>query len=65
MASHPECVEELRSEIERVIGEEGWTKDAMNKLWKVDSFMRESLRMNGMSAGGTFASLYVPNTDFV
>lgn len=34
-----------------MISEEGWTKDAMSKLWKVDSFMRESLRLNGLSAG--------------
>ena len=54
VAAHPGVAVELREEIERVISEEGWTKDAMTRLSKVDSFMRESLRMNGMSAGRIF-----------
>ena len=51
IAAHPECVPVLRQEIEEVVREEGWTKDAMSKLWKLDSFMRESQRCNGMSEG--------------
>ena len=51
IAAHPECVPILRQEIEEVVREQGWTKDAMGKLWKLDSFMRESQRCNGMSEG--------------
>ncbi len=35
----------MREEVEAVISEEGWTKAAMGKLRKVDSFIKESLRM--------------------
>ena len=41
----------LRAEIEPIIKEEGWTKNAMGKMWRLDSFMKESQRLNGMSAG--------------
>ncbi|THH06027.1 hypothetical protein EW145_g4362 [Phellinidium pouzarii] len=42
-------VEPLREEIERVIKEEGWTKIAMTKMQKLDSFMKESQRFNGIN----------------
>lgn len=32
-----------------VIKRDGWTKSAMQKLKKVDSFMRESQRVNGIN----------------
>jgi len=32
-----------------VINQEGWTKAAMTKLPKMDSFLKESLRLSGMS----------------
>lgn len=38
----------LREEVEQVIEEEGWTKAAMQRLRKVDSFLREALRLNGI-----------------
>ncbi|KAK7680563.1 hypothetical protein QCA50_016345 [Cerrena zonata] len=60
LAAHPDYASEMREEVERVIGEEGWTKDAMTKLWKVDSFMRESLRLNGMSAVSMFRKTRKP-----
>jgi len=41
-----EYVEPLRQEIEAVIAEEGWTKAGMDKLHKLDSFLRETQRMN-------------------
>lgn len=50
----PEYIGMLRAEIEPVIAEEGWTKAAMGKMWKLDSFMRESQRLNGI---GTSMSL--------
>lgn len=39
----------LREEVDAIVGEDGWTKNAMQKLKKLDSFMRESQRMNGIS----------------
>lgn len=40
-------MKELREEAETVIAEEGWTKVALQKLRKIDSFLKESHRLNG------------------
>lgn len=50
LATYPEIVGPLREEVETVIQAEGWTKDAMGKLHKLDSFMKESQRYNGVGA---------------
>ncbi|KAI0073032.1 cytochrome P450 [Panus rudis PR-1116 ss-1] len=47
LAAYPQYIKPLRHEIETVIKEEGWTKGAMQKLRKLDSFMRESQRLSG------------------
>lgn len=44
LAAHPEWLKPLRDEVEEVTKAEGWTKDSVNKLNKVDSFLRESQR---------------------
>ncbi|PCH34303.1 cytochrome P450 [Wolfiporia cocos MD-104 SS10] len=49
LAANPEFVEPLRQEIESAIKSDGWTKAAVGKMMKLDSFMRESQRMNGTS----------------
>jgi len=51
LLSNPEYVEPLRQEIEAVIAEEGWTKAGMDKLHKLDSFLRETQRMNTTGIG--------------
>ncbi|KAH9067779.1 cytochrome P450 [Lactarius vividus] len=48
--SNPECIEPLRHEVETAVAEEGWTKAGMDKMHKIDSFLRESLRVNGILA---------------
>lgn len=50
LAAHPECVGPLREEVDKVIREEGWTKIALQKLRKLDSFMRENQRVNGITS---------------
>ncbi|KAF8341137.1 cytochrome P450 [Amanita rubescens] len=45
LATKPEYVQPMREEIEAAISEEGWTKSAIGKLRKVDSFIRETMRM--------------------
>ncbi|KAH9834049.1 cytochrome P450 [Rhodofomes roseus] len=49
LAESPEYADLLREEVESVVSEHGWTKVAMNKMWKLDSFMRESQRINGIT----------------
>ncbi|EJD07466.1 cytochrome P450 [Fomitiporia mediterranea MF3/22] len=48
LAAEPNYIPTLREEIEQVIKEDGWSKVAMTKMWKLDSFMKESQRMNGI-----------------
>ncbi|KAJ8482602.1 hypothetical protein ONZ51_g5254 [Trametes cubensis] len=44
LAQNPEFVETLRAEIDSVIEENGWTKTALDRMWKLDSFLKELLR---------------------
>ena len=46
LASHPEYAQPMREEVEAVLREEGWTYAAIGKLSKVDSFIKESLRLS-------------------
>ncbi len=47
LATHPEYVQPMREEVEAVINADGWTKAAVGRLWKVDSFLKESQRLSG------------------
>lgn len=51
LAAEPTYVEMLRDEIEPVIAAEGWSKTSLNKMRKLDSFLRESQRYNGTNLG--------------
>ena len=55
LAAAPQYLQPLREEIEPIIAAEGWTKAAMGKMWKLDSFLRESQRFNGIGL-----SAYLP-----
>ncbi|TFK73023.1 cytochrome P450 [Pluteus cervinus] len=44
LAVYPEYIEALREEADTVIRAEGWSKAAMARLRKLDSFLKESLR---------------------
>jgi len=47
LLSHPEYLEPLRHDVETAIAEEGWTKAGIDKMHKIDSFLRESQRVDG------------------
>ncbi|KAH9895714.1 cytochrome P450 [Cubamyces lactineus] len=49
LAERPEYLLPLREEIEPIIREEGWTKGALSRMWKLDSFMKEAQRINGIN----------------
>jgi cytochrome P450 len=40
----------LREEIEETVGQLGWTKDAIGHMPRLDSFMKESMRMSPLGA---------------
>ncbi|EPS94649.1 hypothetical protein FOMPIDRAFT_1169461 [Fomitopsis schrenkii] len=50
LAAHPQYIQPLREEIEAIVREEGWTKAAMNKMRRVDSFLKETARLLGLGA---------------
>jgi cytochrome P450 len=47
LLAHPEYIEPLRLEVETAVAEEGWTKAGLDKMPKIDSFVRESHRISG------------------
>ena len=47
LLAHPEYTEPLRQEVESVVAKEGWTRAGMDQMHKIDSFVRESQRMDG------------------
>lgn len=48
LAAMPHYIQPMREEVEAVVSKEGWNKTAMTRLYKVDSFIKESLRLNGL-----------------
>jgi len=50
LAAHPEYVKEMREEAEAMIHANGWTKHAMQGMRKIDSFLKESQRLNGLGS---------------
>ncbi|RDB27706.1 Ent-kaurene oxidase [Hypsizygus marmoreus] len=50
LAEHPEYVKPMRDEIEEIIDREGWTHSGMGRMVKLDSFIKESQRLNPLSS---------------
>jgi len=48
LLANPEYLEPLRREVDAVISEEGWTKAGIDKMHKIDSFLRETQRIDGL-----------------
>ena len=46
LASSPEYLHPLREEADEVIQREGWTKAAVDRMPKMDSFIKESQRLH-------------------
>ncbi len=51
LATYTSYVKPLREEISSVVRTEGWTKAALDKMHKLDSFVKESQRLHGSDAG--------------
>ncbi|KAJ6557762.1 cytochrome P450 [Mycena capillaripes] len=50
LVTYPDHIEPMREEVQRVINQDGWTKTALSNMHRVDSFLRESQRLNGSSS---------------
>lgn len=46
LVTYPEHFAPMREEAERVIAADGWTKAGLSNMHKIDSFFRESMRVN-------------------
>ena len=49
LATFPEYIQPIREEVEEVVKSEGWTKAGLDQMHKVDSFIKESQRLNPIS----------------
>ena len=58
IAATPAWLDPLREEVESIVKEEGWTKASVRKMKKVDSFMRESSRVNPIGLCTFFLSTF-------
>ena len=56
LLANPGYIEPLRQEVEAAVAEEGWTKAGLDKMYKVDSFLRDSTVASGWS--GHWFSLF-------
>ncbi|KKY28744.1 putative cytochrome p450 [Diplodia seriata] len=46
LVTHPEVIEDLRDEVRQVLKEDGWKKTSLYKMKLMDSFLKESQRLN-------------------
>ncbi|KAF7367748.1 hypothetical protein MSAN_00838700 [Mycena sanguinolenta] len=46
LTTYSEYLLPMRDEVEHIVAEEGWSKAALNRMVKIDSFLRESQRVN-------------------
>jgi hypothetical protein len=57
LLSNPEYVEPLRRDVETAVAEEGWTKAGIDKMHKIDSFLRETQRLDDLD----WCPFYLPS----
>ncbi|GJE97795.1 cytochrome P450 [Phanerochaete sordida] len=58
----PDLADMLREEVEAAVAEDGWTRAAMAKMRKLDSFLRESVRLHGTATLTMFRNILKPVT---
>jgi len=50
LAANPQYMQPLREEVDSILATEGWSKGGVAKMYKIDSFLKESQRMEGISS---------------
>lgn len=43
----------MREEVIRVVAKHGWTKAGVSHMYKVDSFIKENIRLLGVGSGAS------------
>lgn len=54
LVTNPEAAQALRDEVDSIVQRDGWNIQSVAKMNKIDSFLRESARINGVSSLGFF-----------
>jgi len=55
LLAHPENIKPLHQEVDAMIREEGWTKAGVDKMHKIDSFLRETQRVDGLNLSSFYS----------
>ena len=63
LAAQPEYMKPLRDEIELAVREDGWNKESLSKMHRLDSFMRESQRINGIGFSKHSVNIHLVSAD--
>jgi hypothetical protein len=50
LAANPQYAQPLREEVEAIVEKEGWSRASLSEMRKVDSFLKESIRIDGIDA---------------
>ena len=61
LVSHPEYITPIREEIEPLVATLGWQKKTVTKMRKLDSFLKESIRLHPLSASKIHPVLLLNN----
>ena len=54
LAANPQFIQPLREEVEAIVEREGWSRTSLSKMRKVDSFLKETVRMEGIEICQSF-----------
>ena len=57
LAVNPQYVRPLREEVEAAIEKYGWTKEGIAAMRRIDSFLMETLRLEGILTGMLYCSI--------
>ena len=58
LAANPQFTQPLREEVEAIVEREGWSRTSLSKMRKVDSFLKETVRMEGIEICQSFPFFY-------
>ena len=61
LSYHPQYIAPLREEIASVVAEFGWSKKSIDRLNKLDSFIRETQRVAPFTAGESTTPFGTPD----
>ncbi|KDR85379.1 hypothetical protein GALMADRAFT_84126 [Galerina marginata CBS 339.88] len=62
LAANPKYAAPMRKEIEGIVMREGWSKSSLERMRKVDSFVKESMRMSSISSISMMRKVMKPFT---